>query len=160
MCTPLRSSLERSKTLIKLNYYCLSFIFYTLSLPPRAIQRLLAAVRPLRRAQLLPFFSRLDPCPIGMEACSSAHHWARDLTALGHDVRLIPPVYVKPHVNRRKSDVNDAEAIFEAVTRPTMRFIAVKTVPQQSFLSRHRARDLRERQAMPTDFRSASTYCL
>jgi hypothetical protein len=96
--------------------------------------------RPLRRAQLLPFFSKLEPCLIGMETCSSAHHWARELTVLGHDVRLIPPIYVKPYVKRGKSDAIDAEAICEAVTRPTMRFVAIKTVEQQALLSLHRAR--------------------
>ncbi len=102
--------------------------------------------RPLRRAQLLPFFSKLEPCLIGMEACSSAHHWGRKLTALGHDVRLIPPIYVKPYVKRGKSDAIDAEAICEAVTRPTMRFVAIKTVEQQALLSLHRARSLLVRQ--------------
>ena len=89
----------------------------------------------LRRAQFLPFFAKLEPCLIGMESCSSAHHWARELTALGHDVRLIPPMYVKPYVKRGKSDAIDAAAICEAVTRPTMRFVAIKTVEQQSLLS-------------------------
>ena len=102
--------------------------------------------RPLRRAQLLPFFSKIKSCLIGMEACSSAHHWARGLTALGHDVRLVPPIYVKPDVKpdvkRGKSDAIDAEAICEAVTRPTMRFVAIKTVEQQALLSLHRARSL------------------
>ena len=102
--------------------------------------------RPLRRAQLLPFFSKIEPCLIGMEACSSAHHWARELTALGHEVRLIPPMYVKPYVKRGKSDAIDAAAICEAVTRPTMRFVAIKTVEQQALLSLHRARDLLVRQ--------------
>jgi len=102
--------------------------------------------RPLRRAHLLPFFSKLAPCLIGMEACSSAHHWARELRKFGHDVRLIPPMYVKPYVKRGKSDAIDAEAICEAVTRPTMRFVAIKTVEQQSLLSLHRARDLLVRQ--------------
>jgi len=102
--------------------------------------------RPLRRAQLLSFFSKLEPCLIGMEACSSAHHWGRELTELGHEVRLIPPIYVKPYVKRGKSDAIDAEAICEAVTRPTMRFVAIKTVEQQSLLSLHRARDLLVRQ--------------
>jgi transposase len=81
-----------------------------------------------------------------MEACSGAHHWARELTELGHDVRLIPPMYVKPYVKRGKSDAIDAAAICEAVTRPTMRFVAVKTVEQQALLSLHRARDLLVRQ--------------
>jgi len=98
--------------------------------------------RPLRRAQLLPFFSKIEPCLIGMEACSSAHHWAREVTKFGHDVRLIPPMYVKPYVKRGKSDAIDAEAICEAVTRPTMRFVAIKTVEQHSLLSHHRARSL------------------
>ncbi|RLJ60253.1 transposase [Litoreibacter meonggei] len=102
--------------------------------------------RPLRRAQLLPFFSKIEPCLIGMEACSSAHHWARELTKFGHEVRLIPPIYVKPYVKRGKSDAIDAEAICEAVTRPTMRFVAIKTVEQQSSLSVHRARSLLVRQ--------------
>ncbi len=102
--------------------------------------------RPLRRAQVLPFFARLDPCLVGMEACSTSHYWARELTRLGHEVRLIPPMYVKPYVKRGKSDAIDAEAICEAVTRPTMRFVEIKTVEQQSLLSLHRARNLMVRQ--------------
>lgn len=101
---------------------------------------------PLRRAQFLPFFAKLEPCLIGMESCSSVHHWARELTALCHEVRLIPPMYVKPYVKRGKSDAIDAAAICEAVTRPTMRIVAIKTVEQQSLLSLHRARDLLVRQ--------------
>ena len=92
-------------------------------------------IRPLRRAQLLPFFSKIEPCLIGMEVCSSAHQWARELTKFGHDVWLLPPTYVKPYVKRGKSDAIDAEAICEAVTRPTMRFVAIKTVEQQSLMS-------------------------
>lgn len=88
--------------------------------------------KPLRRAQFLPYFAKLEPCLIGMESCSSAHHWARELTALGHEVRLIPPMYVKSYVKRGKSDAIDAEAICEAVTRPTMRFVAIKTVGETS----------------------------
>lgn len=102
--------------------------------------------RPLRRAQFLSFFAKLTPCLIGMESCSGAHYWAREFTALGHEVRLIPPMYVKPYVKCGKSDAIDAEAICEAVTRPTMRFVAIKTVEQQSLLSLHRARDLLVRQ--------------
>lgn len=102
--------------------------------------------KPLRRAQFLPFFAKLEPCLIGMESCSSSQHRARKLTAPGHEVRLIPPMYVKPYVKRGKSDAIDAEAICEAVTRPTMRFVAIKTVEQQSLLSLHRARDLLVRQ--------------
>ena len=100
----------------------------------------------LRRAQVLPFFSRLEPCLIGLEACGTSHHWARELTALGQEVRLMPPAYVKPYVKRGKTDASDAEAICEAVTRPTMRFVAVKSREQQAALSMHRARDLLVRQ--------------
>lgn len=102
--------------------------------------------RPLRRAHLLPFFAKLEPCLIGMEAFSSAHHWARELIEMGHNVRLIPPMYVKPYVKRGKTDAIDADAICEAVTRPTMRFVAIKAVGQQALLSLHRARSLLVRQ--------------
>lgn len=102
--------------------------------------------KPLRRAQLLAFFERLDPCLIGMEACSASHHWARELSKIGHEVRLIPPIYVKPYVKRGKSDAVDAEAICEAVTRPTMCFVQVKSVEQQAMLSLHRTRELVVRQ--------------
>jgi len=102
--------------------------------------------KPLRRAQLLRFFSNLPPCLVGMEACGSSHYWARELSNFGHDVRLIPPSYVKPYVKRGKSDAADAEAICEAVTRPTMRFVRVKSPEQQALLSLHRARDLVVRQ--------------
>lgn len=96
----------------------------------------------LRRSQMLPFFSRLSPCLVGMEACGTSHYWARELIRLGHQVRLMPPAYVKPYVKRGKTDANDAEAICEAVTRPTMRFVAVKTAEQQAALSIHRTRAL------------------
>jgi transposase len=96
----------------------------------------------LRRSQMLPFFSKLPPCLIGMEACATAHHWARELGSLGHDIRLMPAAYVKPYVKRGKNDANDAEAICEAVTRPTMRFVAVKSPDQQAGLAIHRIRDL------------------
>ena len=96
----------------------------------------------LRRSQVLPFFARLPPCRIGIEACGTSHHWARELSRLGHDVRLMPPAYVKPYVKRGKTDANDAEAICEAVTRPTMRFVPVKSPEQQAALALHRARDL------------------
>lgn len=93
----------------------------------------------LRRSQVLPFFTKLPPCLIGLEACGTSHHWARELTRLGHEVRLIPPAYVKPYVKRGKNDAVDAEAICEAVTRPTMRFVAMKSTEQQAALSlRHR----------------------
>lgn len=100
----------------------------------------------LRRAAVLKFFQSLSPCLVGMEACASAHHWARELSALGHTVRLMPPHYVKPYVKRGKTDAADAEAIAEAVTRPTMRFVGIKTVEQQGVLMQHRVRDLLVRQ--------------
>jgi transposase len=102
--------------------------------------------RTIRRAQLLAFFEDLPPCLVGMEACGSSHYWARQLSALGHDVRLIPANYVKPYVKRGKSDAADAEAICEAVARPTMRFVAIKSEEQQGVLFLHRARDLIVRQ--------------
>jgi transposase len=100
----------------------------------------------LRRGQIHGFFAGLSPCLIGLEACASAHYWARELQALGHKVRLIPPQYVKPFVKRNKNDAADAEAICEALARPTMRFAAVKSAEQQSVLTLHRARELLVRQ--------------
>ena len=94
----------------------------------------------LKRSEMATFFANLPPCLIGMEACSSAHHWARKLVALGHEVRLMAPQFVKPYVKTNKNDRNDAEAICEAVTRPTMRFVPVKTSEQQTVLALHRAR--------------------
>lgn len=102
--------------------------------------------RPLRRGQVLPFFKKQPLCLVGMEACATSHHWARELEALGHSVRLMPPRYVKPYVKRNKNDMADAEAICEAVTRPTMRFVAIKTPDQQSVLMLHRTRHLFVRQ--------------
>lgn len=96
----------------------------------------------LRRSQVLPFFAKLPPCLVGMEACGTSHYWARELMALGHEVRLMPPAYVKPYVKRGKTDANDAEAICEAATRPTMRFVAVKSPEQQAALALHRSRAL------------------
>jgi transposase len=100
----------------------------------------------LRRGQVLTFFSKLPPCLVGMEACSTAHHWAREVTKLGHEVRLMPPAYVKPYVRRGKNDAADAAAICEAVTRPSMRFVLVKSIEQQATLMAHRSRDLLIRQ--------------
>lgn len=102
--------------------------------------------RKLKRRQVLPFFAKLSPCLIGIEACSAGHHWARELGKLGHTVRLIPPRYVKPYVKSQKNDATDAEAICEAVTRPNMRFVAPKTCEQQALLMLHRTRHLLVRQ--------------
>lgn len=96
--------------------------------------------RKLRRHQVLEFFAQLPSCVVGMEACSGAHEWARKLIALGHQVRLMAPQYVKPYVKTNKTDAADAEAICEAMLRPGMRFVTVKTVEQQAILSVHRAR--------------------
>ena len=96
--------------------------------------------RQIRRSQLLQFFARQPSCLIGMEACASSHHWARELSALGHEVKLMPAQYVKPYVKRGKNDAADAEAICEAVTRPTMRFVAIKSREQQSAMMLHRVR--------------------
>jgi len=102
--------------------------------------------RKLRRDRVLAFFADLPRCLVGMEACASAHHWARQLSALGHEVRLMPPIYVKPYVKRQKNDAADAEAICEAVARPTMRFVPVKSAEGQSILLLHRTRYLLIRQ--------------
>ena len=96
----------------------------------------------LKRAQMQRFFARLSPCLIGMEACGGAHYWARTLTELGHTVRLIAPAFVKPYLKSNKNDRNDAEAICEAVQRPSMRFVAPKTPEQQAVLHLHHGRHL------------------
>jgi transposase len=100
----------------------------------------------LRRAQVLAFFSRLPRCVVGMEACGTAHYWARELRALGHEVRLMPAQYVKAYLKRNKNDAADAAAICEAVVRPTMRFVAVKTAEQQAAVLLHRGRERLVRQ--------------
>jgi transposase len=102
--------------------------------------------RRLARARMLPFFAKLPRCLVGIEACNNSHYWARELTALGHDVKLMPAQYVKPYVKRGKNDAADAEAICEAVTRPTMRFVAVKSPEQQSLMMLHRVRLMLNRQ--------------
>lgn len=102
--------------------------------------------RQVRRAQLLQFFAKHRPCVVGIEACASAHHWGRELRTLGHDVRLMPASYVKPYVKRQKNDAADAEAICEAVRRPTMRFVEVKSPEQQSVMVLHRVRLMLMRQ--------------
>jgi transposase len=102
--------------------------------------------RQLKRRYVLAFFQKLPACLVGIEACASSHHWSRELEALGHTVRLMPPAYVKPYVKRQKNDAADAEAICEAVTRANMRFVATKTPEQQSGLVLHRTRHLFIRQ--------------
>jgi transposase len=102
--------------------------------------------RQLKRRYVLAFFQKLSPCLVGIEACASSHYWSRELQALGHTVRLMPPAYVKPYVKRQKNDATDAEAICEAVTRPNMRFVATKAPEQQSCLMLHRTRHLFIRQ--------------
>ena len=102
--------------------------------------------RQLKRRYVLAFFQKLPPCLVGIEACASSHHWSRELQALGHAVRLMPPAYVKPYVKRQKNDATDAEAICEAVTRANLRFVATKTPEQQSGLMLHRTRHLFIRQ--------------
>jgi transposase len=105
-----------------------------------------AVRKQLKRARVLPFFEKLAPCVVGIEACASSHYWSRELQALGHTVKLMPPAYVKPYVKRQKNDAADAEAICEAVQRPNMRFVPTKTAEQQSCLMLHRARHLFIRQ--------------
>ena len=100
----------------------------------------------LTRSRVLAFFAKKAPCLVGIEACGSAHYWARELSRLGHEVRLIPPSYVKPYVKRQKNDMADAEAICEAVTRPSMRFVPVKSPEQQSVMVLHRTRSILIRQ--------------
>ncbi len=102
--------------------------------------------RQLRRGQVVPFFKKQQVCLVGIEACATSHHWAREIMALGHDVKLMPAKYVKAYVKRNKNDAADAEAICEAVTRPTIRFVEIKTSEQQSVLMLHRTRRLFVRQ--------------
>jgi len=102
--------------------------------------------RQLKRRYVLTFFQKLPPCVVGIEACATSHHWSRELKALGHTVRLMPPAYVRPYVKRQKNDAADAEAICEAVTRTDMRLVETKTPEQQSCLMLHRTRHLFIRQ--------------
>ena len=101
-----------------------------------------AVKRKLSRARFLAFFAGIAPCRIGMEACGPAHHWARELRAMGHEVALIAPAYVKPYLKRGKTDANDAAAICEAMSRPGMRFVPAKSADQQAMLMVHKTRDL------------------
>jgi len=108
--------------------------------------------RRLKRRYVLPFFRQLPSCLVGIEACASSHYWSRELQALGHTVRLMPPAYVKPYIKRQKNDAADAEAICEAVTRANMRFVETKTPEQQSCLMLHRTRHLFIRQQTAVEF--------
>ncbi|MEI6069275.1 MAG: IS110 family transposase [Spirochaetota bacterium] len=103
-------------------------------------QEKVAVRKQLRRSQMLAYFGKIPPCLIGMEACGSAHYWARELQKQGHTVKLMAPQFVKPYVKSNKNDANDAEAICEAVARPTMRFVAIKTIAQQDIQAIHRIR--------------------
>ena len=96
----------------------------------------------VRRAKLLEFFASLPSCLVGLEASGSAHHWARELITLGHEVRMMPPAYVKPYIRRQKNDASDAAAICEAVTRPSMRFVGVRSLENQAALMRHKTREM------------------
>jgi transposase len=117
--------------------------------------------RQLRRRQLLPFLAQLAPCLVGMEACGGAHHWAREIAKLGHEVKLMSPRFVRPYVKSNKNDARDAEAICEAVGRPSMRFVAIKTQTQQEVLALHRVRALliRERTALMNQVRGLLAEC-
>jgi transposase len=106
-----------------------------------ALGRVIVA-KAIKRKTLLAFFASLPPCLVGLEACGSAHHWARELIKLGHRVRIMPPAYVKPYVRRQKNDAVDAAAICEAVTRPSMRFVGVRSITNQATLMHHKAREM------------------
>ena len=115
--------------------------------------------RKLRRGDVLKFFEKLASCLVGMEACAGAHHWARQISAFGHEVKLMPPAYVKPYVRRQKNDMADAAAICEAVSRPSMRYVPVKSTAQQAALLAHRGRSLliRQRTALINAIRAHCT---
>ena len=112
------------------------FHFYAVNKMGRMVKR-----KQLKRKQVLAYMAKLEPCLIAMEACGGANYWARELIALGHQVKLIAPQYVKPYVKGNKNDYNDAEAIAEAAQRPSMRFVPIKTVEQQDIRSLHRERE-------------------
>ena len=117
--------------------------------------------RQLRRRQVLPFMAQLPTCLVGMEACGGAHYWAREIAKLGHEVRLMSPRFVRPYVKSSKNDARDAEAICEAVARPSMRFVGVKSQAQQDLLALHRVRSLliRERTALMNQMRGLLAEC-
>src|SRR5664279_5254224 len=98
--------------------------------------------RKVKRSTMHEVYSQIEPCRVGMEACGSAHYWARQLTAMGHEVVLIPPAYIKPYIKRGKNDVVDAAAICEAMSRPDMRFVPIKSAEQQAVLMLHKTREM------------------
>jgi hypothetical protein len=110
----------------------------------------------IRRNKPLEFFASLAPCLVELEASGSAHHWARELITLGHDARMMPPAYVKPYIRRQKNDASDASAICEAVTRPSMRFVGVRSLMNQAALMRHKAREMLVTQRTQLRSRSAT----
>jgi transposase len=114
--------------------------------------------RSLKRREVVKFFTKLEPCLVGMEACATAHYWARELSRLGHQVKLIPPSYVKPYVKRGKNDAADAAAICEALGRPSMSFVAIKSKEQQSVLALHRGARSHDRSAHAMDQSAAWPY--
>src|SRR5450631_609145 len=116
-----------------------------------------ALKKQLKRGQVAEFFATLPACLIGMEACGSAHHWARKLQSYGHTVRLMAPQFVKPYVKSNKNDAADAEAICEGVARPNMRFVPIKNIEQQSVLALHRVRQSGQTPAMPAIPQTSST---
>src|SRR3954463_10127453 len=101
-----------------------------------------AVTRKVKRSKMHEVFSQIEPCRVGMEACGSAHYWARQLVAMGHEVVLLPPAYIKPYVKRGKNDAVDAAAICEAMSRPDMRFVPIKSADQQAVLMLHKTREL------------------
>src|SRR5271157_5384565 len=107
-----------------------------------ASERAPAVTRKMTRVKMREFFSRIEPCLVGMEACGTAHYWARELKAMGHEVLLMPPAYAKPYVKRGKNDAVDADAICEAMSRPGMRFVPIKSAEQQATLMLHKTREL------------------
>src|SRR5450432_4598548 len=105
------------------------------------------AAKAIPRNKLLEFFASLPRCLVGLEASGSAHHWARELIRLGHDARMMPPAYVKPYIRRQKNDAADAAAICKAVTRPSMRFVVIRSLENQAALMRHKAREMLDRKS-------------
>jgi transposase len=128
----MRQSLRRSLSLLKLTFGLLLL----------SAQLRVVVAKAMRRNKLLEFFASLPACVVGLEAGGSAHHWARELITLGHEARMMPPAYAKPYIRRQKNDAADAAAICEAVTRPSMRFVTVRSPMNQATLMRHKTREM------------------